>query len=77
MKFQRVTIMCFALLSAAGCSVQQTQTALGGIRMMMSIFPAVPFFIGVAILFFYEIDKHTELQMTEELIERRKKYEYD
>jgi Na+/melibiose symporter-like transporter len=41
----------------------------------MSIIPAIPFFIGVAMLFLYKIDKHTEIQMTEELIERRKHYE--
>jgi GPH family glycoside/pentoside/hexuronide:cation symporter len=67
------------LLSYFGyiAGAEQTQTALGGIRMMMSIIPAIPFFIGVAILFFYKINKHTELQMTQELIERRKKYKYD
>lgn len=53
----------------------QTDFALKGIRWMMSIFPAIPFFIGVGLLFMYKIDKHTEIQMTEELIERRKKYE--
>ncbi len=56
---------------------EQTATALTGIKMMMSIIPAIPFFIGVAILFFYKIDKHTELQMQDELIERRKQYKYD
>jgi GPH family glycoside/pentoside/hexuronide:cation symporter len=56
---------------------EQTEFALKGIRWMMSIIPAVPFFIGVAILFLYKIDKHTELQMTQELIERRKQYKYD
>jgi len=66
------------LLSYYGyvAGAEQTEFALSGIRMMMSVFPAIPFFIGVAILFFYKINKHTELQMTEELIERRKKYEY-
>ncbi|MCJ7776760.1 MAG: MFS transporter, partial [Sedimentisphaerales bacterium] len=56
---------------------EQTETALRGIRMMMSIFPAIPFFIGVVMLFFYKIDKHTELQMQDELVERRKTYELD
>jgi sugar (glycoside-pentoside-hexuronide) transporter len=54
---------------------EQTEFALKGIRWMMSIIPATPFFIGVAILFLYKINKHTEKQMTEELIERRKHYE--
>jgi Na+/melibiose symporter-like transporter len=65
------------LLSYFGyvAGAEQTEFALKGIRWMMSIIPAIPFFIGVAVLFLYKIDKHTEIQMTEELIERRKKYE--
>jgi GPH family glycoside/pentoside/hexuronide:cation symporter len=55
---------------------EQTEFALKGIRWMMSIIPAVPFFIGVAILFMYKIDKRTEIQMTEELVERRKHFQY-
>src|SRR4030043_458946 len=54
---------------------EQTEFALKGIRWMMSIFPAIPFFVGVGLLFFYKITKHTELQMTQELIERRKHYD--
>ncbi|MBN1392261.1 MAG: MFS transporter [Sedimentisphaerales bacterium] len=53
----------------------QTEFALKGIRWMMSIYPSIPFFIGVGLLFFYKITKHTEVQMTQELIERRKHYE--
>ena len=56
---------------------EQTEFALKGIRMMMSIIPALPFFIGVGVLFLYKIDKRTEIQMTEELIERRKQFKYD
>ena len=65
------------LLSYFGyvAGAEQTEFALSGIRMMMSVLPAIPFFIGVAVLFLYKIDKRTELQMTEELIERRKAYE--
>jgi Na+/melibiose symporter-like transporter len=57
--------------------LEQTERTLSGIKYMMSIIPAVPFFIGVVILFFYKINKETEFQMQEELIERRKKYEYE
>jgi len=56
---------------------EQTERTLSGIRMMMSIFPAIPFFIGVGMLFMYKIDKKTEFQMQDELIERRKTYEPD
>jgi Na+/melibiose symporter-like transporter len=67
------------LLSHYGyvAGAEQTEFALSGIRLMMSVIPAAPFFIGVVILFFYKINKHTELQMTQELIERRKQYQYD
>jgi GPH family glycoside/pentoside/hexuronide:cation symporter len=44
---------------------------------MMSIIPAIPFFIGVGILFFYKITKNVEQQMTSELIERRKSYQFE
>jgi GPH family glycoside/pentoside/hexuronide:cation symporter len=56
---------------------EQTEFALKGIRWMMSIIPAIPFFIGVAVLFLYKIDKKTEIVMTQELIERRKSYQFD
>ncbi len=56
---------------------EQTATALSGIRLMVSIFPAIPFFVGVVVLFFYKINKSMELQMQDELIERRKRYEFD
>jgi Na+/melibiose symporter-like transporter len=65
------------LLSYYGYVANQDQTefALKGIRWMMSIYPAIPFFVGVGLLLFYQMTKHTELQMTQELIERRKHYE--
>jgi Na+/melibiose symporter-like transporter len=56
-------------------NVEQTAATLKGIRYMMSVYPAILFFIGVGILFFYEIGKSTELEMEKELIERRKKYQ--
>jgi Na+/melibiose symporter-like transporter len=67
------------LLSYFGyvAGAEQTEFALKGIRWMMSILPAIPFFIGVGVLFLYKIDKRTEIQMTEELIERRKTYGLD
>jgi GPH family glycoside/pentoside/hexuronide:cation symporter len=56
-------------------NVAQTATTLKGIRYMMSIFPAIFFFLGVGALLFYRIDRSTELEMEKELIERRKKYQ--
>jgi Na+/melibiose symporter-like transporter len=53
----------------------QHASALLGIRMTASVFPAAAFLLGVVCLFFYKIDSATNVQMTNELIERRKKYQ--
>ncbi|MFT3843729.1 MAG: glycoside-pentoside-hexuronide (GPH):cation symporter [Lacibacter sp.] len=49
----------------------QSETAINGIKMLVSIFPAIPFLISVALLFFYEINKAKELQIELELKQRR------
>ena len=53
----------------------QTETALRGIVMTMSIFPALTFALCAVCLMFYSIDKKTEILITRELAERRKGYE--
>ena len=50
----------------------QTPEVLNGIKLMMSVFPTITFMIGVGCLFFYAIDKKTEVQLEKELTERRK-----
>jgi glycoside/pentoside/hexuronide:cation symporter, GPH family len=55
-------------------NVAQGATALDGIRLTMSVFPAVTFAICAACMFFYAIDKRTEIEMTDELADRRRKY---
>jgi len=64
------------LLSLCGYVPNQSQTAqaLLGIRLTVSVFPAVTFLIGVVCLFFYKIDKQLNIRVTDELAERRKKY---
>jgi sugar (glycoside-pentoside-hexuronide) transporter len=57
-------------------NVQQSEHALDGIRYMMSVFPALAFFIAVGILMFYQIDRSTELEMQDALIDRRAKFDY-
>jgi len=49
----------------------QTEIAINGIKLLVSIFPAIPFLIGVALLFFYKIDKNMEVQIESDLKERR------
>ncbi len=55
-------------------NVEQTATALKGIRLAVSIIPSIAIIICVIALFFYEINKKTEFQMQDELAERRKGY---
>lgn len=52
-------------------SLAQSETAINGIKLLVSIFPALPFLIGVMLLFFYEIDKKMEVQIESDLKERR------
>jgi Na+/melibiose symporter-like transporter len=55
-------------------NVAQGGSALNGIRLTMSVFPAITFAICAACLFFYIIDKRTEIEMTTELAARRKQF---
>ena len=52
-------------------SAEQPETAVNGIKLLVSVFPAIPFLIGAALLFFYEINKKMETQIETDLIERR------
>jgi GPH family glycoside/pentoside/hexuronide:cation symporter len=62
-----------SLLSVYGyvANVSQTSHTLFGIRMITSIYPAVFLVIGAILLLFYQINKSTEIQMQNELTERR------
>ncbi len=55
-------------------NVEQSATALDGIRWTMSIFPAITFGICVLCLLFYPINKNFEIKITDELAERRKAF---
>ncbi len=50
----------------------QPETAIQGTKMLVSIYPAIPFLIGIGLLFWYEINKKMELQIESDLKERRK-----
>jgi Na+/melibiose symporter-like transporter len=64
------------LLSSYGYvpNVEQTERALQGIKLTASVFPAISFAICVVCLFFYRIDKKLEIEITDELAERRRVY---
>ena len=55
-------------------NVEQTERALQGIKLTASVFPAITFAICVVCLFFYRIDKRLEIEITDELAERRRLY---
>lgn len=49
----------------------QFEKAIIGIKLLVSIFPAIPFTIGCGLLFFYEINKKMEIQIENDLNARR------
>jgi GPH family glycoside/pentoside/hexuronide:cation symporter len=55
-------------------NVTQSPSALDGIRLTMSVFPAIGFALCAGCLTFYGIDKAAEIRITRELSERRKLY---
>ncbi|MBK3516069.1 MFS transporter [Carboxylicivirga marina] len=55
-----------------GENLMQPDSAVHGTKMLVSVFPAIPFFIAIGLLFFYEINKSTEVMIETELNERRK-----
>jgi glycoside/pentoside/hexuronide:cation symporter, GPH family len=50
----------------------QSESAINGIKMLVSIYPAIPFLIALALLFLYEINKKMEVQLESDLKERRR-----
>lgn len=56
----------------AGQEIVQPESVADGARMLVSVFPAIPFLLGVGLLFFYVIDKKMETQIEEDLKNRRK-----
>ncbi len=57
---------------AAGQEILQPETVAQGAKLLVSVYASIPFFLVVALLFFYEINKKKEVQIEKELSERRK-----
>ncbi len=55
----------------ANSTTGQTDTAITGTKMLVSIYPAIPFLVAVALLFLYEINKTKEVQIENDLKARR------
>jgi glycoside/pentoside/hexuronide:cation symporter, GPH family len=68
--------ICGWLLAAYGYAPNavQSEQALFGIRMTASVFPAITFLIGVVALSFYGISKKLNLEIQDELAERRRNF---
>jgi Na+/melibiose symporter-like transporter len=49
----------------------QADTAIQGTKLLVSVFPSIPFLIGAGLLFFYEINKKMETQIESDLKQRR------
>ncbi|HEY0677502.1 MAG TPA: MFS transporter [Chitinophagaceae bacterium] len=48
----------------------QPESAIQGTKMLVSVFPSIPFLIGAALLFFYEINKKMEVSIESDLKQR-------
>jgi Na+/melibiose symporter-like transporter len=59
--------------AVAGTEIIQPETVATGARMLVSIYPSIPFLLGVGLLFFYVIDKKTEVKIEADLKARRAK----
>ena len=57
----------------AGNFNTQSSEAILGTKLLVSIYPALPFLAGVGLLFFYKINKSMENQIEMDLEQRRKK----
>lgn len=63
----------YGYISSEGAqNVIQPETVAAGAKMLVSIFPAVPFFLSCGLLLFYKINKKMEVQIEKDLAERRK-----
>jgi len=57
----------------AGKEIIQPETVAAGTKMLVSIYPSIPFLLGVALLFLYVIDKKMEVRIEMELKARRER----
>lgn len=55
----------------ANSELGQSSETILGTKLLVSVYPSIPFLIGVALLFFYEINKSMETQIELDLKQRR------
>lgn len=59
--------------AVVGKEIIQPETVATGSRLLVSLYPSIPFLIGVGLLFFYVIDKKMEVKIEADLKARRAK----
>ena len=57
--------------AANGEIMVQSESAIHGSKLLVSVFPSIPFLISIGLLFFYEIGKTMEVTLEKELKTRR------
>ena len=55
----------------ANKELAQSENVIQGVKLLVSIYPAIPFLIGITLLYFYEINKKMETQIEMDLRNRR------
>jgi Na+/melibiose symporter-like transporter len=58
-------------VAVVGAETVQPESVAQGAKMLVSIYPSIPFFVGVGLLFFYEINKNKEIQIQLDLLSKR------
>lgn len=66
-----LVVTCLALYGYESGATEQTIDSIHGIKMTMSVFASVPFFIACGLLFFYKINKSVEMEIEKDLGARR------
>jgi glycoside/pentoside/hexuronide:cation symporter, GPH family len=49
----------------------QTAGTINGIKLLVSVFPSIPFLLGAGLLFFYKINKSMEVKIESDLKQSR------
>lgn len=63
----------YGYISSEGAmSVVQPESVSTGAKMLVSVFPSIPFFLACGLLMLYEINKKKEIEIEHDLKERRK-----
>ena len=55
----------------ANKELAQSDNVIQGVKLLVSIYPSIPFLIGIVLLFFYQINKKMETQIEIDLRDRR------